>query len=241
MFKDYIRDIPALDAKTESKIWKLTSAQWSVYYWLLANSNRKPDGSEKHYYIYRNAFTFSEIQRDTGVRSANTVKAALAKLIEQERIRETVDSFGKTVYLIFPVKPYVPCSARVIRTLLRFNKYVNVEVSITILAIVARMLTLDNLKHVALTKTEIGALIGMAKQNIDEAGVAVALGLLKELQLIDYQVSIYQNKFKTNCRQYLFTKVNLNGDHLVDYWDSTHDTIREDIVEMIGRAVMDED
>ena len=39
----YSRNVPAMDANTRPSIWKLTNAQWSVYYWLLAHSKRNPN------------------------------------------------------------------------------------------------------------------------------------------------------------------------------------------------------
>lgn len=200
----YSRNVPAMDSTTKPQIWNLTTAQWSVYYWLLAHSKRNPSNKEPYYYIYRNSFSLKQIRNQTGVKSDNTIRQSFEVLNEKMII---ICDESKNVFYIYPPLIYVPMSTSIICALLAFNKYLNPGVTITMLAIFARLSKFP--KKVELTKTEIAALLGKAKQHIDEAGVVLSLYLLKGLELIDFSKRPYKNRMGVECVSYRLEKVNI--------------------------------
>lgn len=198
----YSRNVPAMDTKTKPKIWKLTNAQWSVYYWLLAHSKRNPSGQEDHYYIYRNSFTLAQIRKGTGIKSDVTVRSAIQKL-QDESIEALILDPLTGAYIIQPPRLFVAMNASIILGLLAFNQYIDTGLTITAFAILARMHKFSEGKETPqFTKTEFAALMGFAKQNVDDAGIVLILYLLKGLGLIDFHTKSYDNRVGVKCQRY---------------------------------------
>lgn len=202
----YSRNVPAMDAQTNPSIWKLTNAQWSVYYWLLAHSKRNPNSQEKHYFIYRNSFTLKQIRKGTGIKSDATIRAAIKKL-QEPTIKALTEDPIVNAYLIQPPRLFVAMNASIILGLLAFNQYIDTGLAITAFAILARLDKFsEGNSRPYFTKTEFAALMGLAKQNVDDAGVVLILHLLKGLGLIEFHMRSYENRLKTTCWQYVLDK-----------------------------------
>ena len=199
----YSRSVPAMDANTRPSIWKLTNAQWSVYYWLLAHSKRNPNSQESHYFIYRNSFTLAQIRKGTGIKSDVTVRSALTKL-QSDSVRAIVEDEQTGAYLIQPPRLFIAMNASIILGLLAFNQYIDTGLTITAFAILARLHKFSEGKAAPyFTKTEFAALMGLAKQNIDNAGIVLILHLLKGLGLIEFHTEPYNNRLGVQCWKYI--------------------------------------
>lgn len=209
------RNVPAQDATTNPKAWPLTKNQWALYYWLLAHSKWNSFEHQDHYYIYRNSYTNTQIMKQTGIKSPQTIASAYKKLLEVGAIETS--PFHDNAYLIKTTHLYVPMSVSVLRFLLAFNKYVDPSILITTFAILARMMKLNNGKPVSFTKTMLGKLLGLAKQNIDNAGLVVVLALLEHSELITLSKKHYSNDLKVTCVQYTLEKVDTDGAQISDY------------------------
>lgn len=216
------RDVPAMDTKTNPSIWKLTTSQWSVYYWLLAHSNRNPNGQERHYFIYRNSFTLGQIRDKTGIKSDPTIRTAFAKLKECGAI---IEDTRVGAYLLTPPPLYVPMDVSILKSLLGFNKYLDPGIIITTFAILARLSHASEGKSKpSFTKTELGVLLGFAKQHIDDAGIILVLALLSHLGLVKLETAEYNNRLGVRCIRYTIMEVHpdksleeyLNEDEEVD-------------------------
>ena len=90
MEKNYSRKFPAARSK-EKEFIKLTSKQWSIYYWLVIKSYWNGDKKEDHYYLYRSSFSYSDIKKDLKITDNRTIKAALNKLELYNKICITKD------------------------------------------------------------------------------------------------------------------------------------------------------
>lgn len=90
MEKNYSRKFPAVRSK-EKEFIKLTSKQWSIYYWLVIKSYWNGDKKEDHYYLYRSSFSYSDIKKDLKITDNRTIKAALDKLELYNKICITED------------------------------------------------------------------------------------------------------------------------------------------------------
>lgn len=199
MPKDYTRNVPAMDTGTKSKMWEMTRAEAVTYYWLLAHSKRNPGQATNSYYIYRNAFTLAQIRRGTNIKSDNTIRTALAHLEEKGII--LYDDCTKS-YSFNQPQIYVPMASRVILVLLAFNKYINSNILIMLLAILAKLTREGPLD---ITKTELGTLMGLAKQHVNDMDVAAAMYLLRGLGLADFETVPYTNRLGVQCARYHVT------------------------------------
>ena len=86
----YKRLLPA-DRKGERRHYKkLTDKQLAIYYWFVSKSYWNFSQQEKHYYIYYSDINYSQIARDLGIGSTNTVKNGIKTLVEKE-ISQLVD------------------------------------------------------------------------------------------------------------------------------------------------------
>lgn len=229
----YSRNVPAMDTKTAPPIWKLTTAQWAVYYWLLAHSNRNPNGQERHYYIYRNSFTITKICADTGIKTSPTVRSAFAKLIEVGAMTENLE---KTAYQLVPPRIFIPMNASIILGLLGFHKYIDPGVTITTFAILARLDKFRDDKPVYFTKTELAALLGFAKQNVDDAGIVLILHLLRGLGIVEFTTVPYKNRMGVDCIRYVLEHAYPNSDKM-DYLLTPDDQIDEANVEHLWEVI----
>ena len=153
--------------------------------------------------------------KQTGIKSPQTIASAYKKLFEVGAIETS--PFHDNAYLIKTTHLYVPMSVSVLRFLLAFNKYVDPSILITTFAILARMMKLNNGKPVSFTKTMLGKLLGLAKQNIDNAGLVVVLALLEHSELITLSKKHYSNDLKVTCVQYTLEKVDTDGAQISDY------------------------
>lgn len=75
----YKRKIPAARSNEKGFV-KFTDKQLAVYYWLVSKAYYNSQERENHYYLYRNTFSYSQIARELGIGSVNTVKSAIKKL-----------------------------------------------------------------------------------------------------------------------------------------------------------------
>lgn len=73
------RKLPAARSKEKGFV-KFTSKQLAVYYWLISKSFWNSKDREDHYFIYRNDINYSQMGRELGIGSVNTIKSALSKL-----------------------------------------------------------------------------------------------------------------------------------------------------------------
>lgn len=216
----YNRNVPASDATMTDRLapWPLTKSQWALYYWLLAHSNWNSFSREDHYYIYRNAFTYPQIMKDTGIKSAQTIVSGLDKLIKVGAIQK--DSAYKQAYQLLTPSLYVPMDVTVLKYLLSFNKQIDPSVLITMFAILARWLQsqkkerddrTDKKASISFTATELGRLMGIAKSNVERAELVLALMLLAGSELITLQKEFYNNRLKQRCVRYTITEVHPEG------------------------------
>lgn len=193
------RNVPAMDTTTAIQPYEMTRSEAAVYYWLLAHSKRNPSNLEEYYYIYRNSFTVKKIQDSTFIKSPTSINNALRGLVNKHII--DYDEQHKA-YKIYPPMIYVPMSTKVLMVLLAFNKYINSNTLITLLAMCARM-TRETPQDV--TKTQLGALLGMARQNVNQMDVVVSMYLLRGLGLVDFEVYKYTNRLGVTCGRYHIT------------------------------------
>ena len=207
------RNVPAQDATTSPKAWTLTKSQWALYYWLLAHSKWNSFNKENHYYIYRSTFKNVQIMKSTGIKSPQTVTAAFKKLLEVGAIENS--PFHEGAYIINTTHLYVPMNVAVLRFLLAFNSYIDPALSITTLAILARLSLFERGKPVDFTKTTLAKLLGLAKQHIDDSGLILVLALLEHSGLITLNKVRYTNQLGADCVRYTLVKIDTDG-HLVE-------------------------
>lgn len=198
------RNVPATDFTQKQKPWKLTSSQWVVYYWLLAHSNWNSFQKEEHYYIYKNKIVNARIMRDCGIKTQNTIRAALAKL-------EEVGAIGKSSYadayeLYFPII-YVPLDIRIIRVFLAFNKHIDSGQMILLYSILRRIFIFDRGVPVDFTASGLCALLGKAKQTVGPTGIILMLALFEHFKLIELVRVPYTNTMGTKCIRYTLTSI----------------------------------
>lgn len=219
MAKDFTRNVPAMDTTTRPGIWEMTRAEAVTYYWLLAHSKRSPGQINSPYHIYRNSFTLAQIRQGTNIKSDNTIRTALSHLEDKGIIQR--DDRTRS-YSFSQPQIYVPMASRVILVLLAFNKYINSNILIMILAILSK---LTREAPLDITKTELALLMGKAKQHVNEMDVTAALYLLRGLGLIEFEVAQYTNRLGTWCSRYHVTATHprlegfediLNEDERVD-------------------------
>lgn len=213
MKKPITRDVPAMDMSTSIKPYDMTRSEAAVYYWLLAHSRRNPSNFENHYYVYRNSFTITQIQKTSYIKSPTTIRSALNNLVEKSII--DYDENLK-VYKIYPPMIFVPMSTRALMTLVAFNKYISSNTLITLLAMCARM-TREGPQDV--TKTQLGMLMGMAKQNVNQMDIVVSMYLLRGLGLVDFEVQKYTNRLGVACGRYHITGAHPQLEGFEDFWD----------------------
>lgn len=79
MKDDYSRKLPAARSKEKGFV-KLTSKQWSVYYWLTIKAYWNSDKKEQHYFVYMDSFSLAEIRKDLNIKDNRTIKSAMEKL-----------------------------------------------------------------------------------------------------------------------------------------------------------------
>lgn len=104
------KDLLVLNAafKGEQDFIKLTSKQWSVYYWLILNSYQ----SSKNQYIIHKTFALSDIRQDLGISDNRTIKAALEILKKNNLI--IVEN--QIIYIPYP-KSYTQLSSEMLNFL----------------------------------------------------------------------------------------------------------------------------
>ena len=228
------RDVPARDTTSSPKPWKLSKSQWAVYYWLLAHSKWNSFDKENHYYIYKDTFTYTQIMKSVGIKSPQTITAAMKKL-EEERIIVTSE-FSKGAYLIYTTEIYVPMSVGVLRYLLAFNKYLDPSMLITMFAILVRLFRVEKGKPTDFTKVMLGRLLGLAKQNIDDSGIILGLAVLEHTGLISLNKASYTNTLGVPCIRYTLTNVDTNG-HMVEAMLNEEDEISESSIKAIWEKI----
>ena len=194
------RKVPAADATTSTKPWKLTPAQWTLYYWLLSHSKWNSFENEPHYFIYKADCVKSKIMKQTGIKSQTTVRTAFSKLEEVGAIADS--PFAATAYKIFTPNLYIPMDVSILRCLLGFHKYIDPALLITTFAILARLSRFSKDETISFTKAELGALLGKARQNVDEGGILLVLSLLQGLSLIKLNTKEYTNNLGVRCIRY---------------------------------------
>ena len=87
----YKRLLPA-DRKGERQHYKkLTDKQLAIYYWFVSKSYWNFSQQEKHYYIYYSDINYSQIARDLGIGSTNTVKNGIKTLVEKDFLWKNED------------------------------------------------------------------------------------------------------------------------------------------------------
>lgn len=99
----------------------------------------------------------------------------------------------------------------VLRYLLAFNHYLDPALLITTFAILARMYTLEKNRPVDFTKALLGKLLGLAKQNVDNSGLLLALSVLEHGDLIELNKVKYINQMGKECIRYTLTKIDTEG------------------------------
>lgn len=206
------RNVPAHDLTAGKQPWQLTKSQWALYYWLLAHSKWNSFTREEHYYIYKNSYTNVQIMRQTGIKSPQTMTTAFKKLLSEGAIVQSPSREG--AYIINTTHLYVPMSVSVLRFLLAFHQYIDPSILITAFAILARLYIFDQGKPVDFTKTTLGKLLGLAKQNIDDAGIIIILSLLEHGGLIKLAKTPYTNTLGVDCVRYTLTEIDLDGKKL---------------------------
>ena len=72
-------------------IEKLTDKQLAIYYWFVSKSYWNFSQQEKHYYIYYSDINYSQIARDLGIGSTNTVKNGIKTLVEKDFLWKNED------------------------------------------------------------------------------------------------------------------------------------------------------
>lgn len=221
------RNVPAQDATQFDKPWPLSKSQWALYYWLLAHSKWNSFNKENHYYIYRNSYTNAQIMRATGIRSPQTIATAYKKLIEVGAIE--LSPWHEGAYLIHTTRLYVPMSVTVLRFLLAFNKYIDPSLLITTFAILARMSVLERGKPIDFTKAKLGQLLGLARQNVDDAGIIIMLALLEHSGLITLAKVPYVNTLGVDCIRYSLIKVDIDGAKISSYLNNDEEFSSDDI------------
>ena len=77
--KSYKRKVPAARSQ-ERGFAKFTDKQLAVYYWLISQAYYNSQERESHYFIYKKDICYSQVARELGIGSVNTVKAAIKKL-----------------------------------------------------------------------------------------------------------------------------------------------------------------
>ena len=111
--KKYSRQLPAAKAEDKINFKKLTSKQLAIYYWFVSKSYWNSFKKEDHYYIYYSDINYSQIARELGIGSTNTVRSAISKLLEKDLLWKDDD---KECYQI-PIKS---CSTYMDICLIRF-------------------------------------------------------------------------------------------------------------------------
>lgn len=204
------RNVTARDYKMKPAPWNLTSAQWSVYYWLLAHSYWNSFEKESHYYIYKNSYKQVRIMEDTGIKSRATMSTAFKRLEEVGAIAPSPQH--EDAYEIYTTSIFVPMDISILKCLLGFYKWLDPSLLITTFAILSRLARFIDEQEISLTKAELGALLGLARQNVDGQGIVLILSVLEHLGLITLKRSNYTNKLGQECIKYTLLAARPNAD-----------------------------
>lgn len=120
----YKRQLPAAN-KRDGELKQLTIKQLAVYYWFVSKSYWNSKAEEKHYFLYKNDVINSQIARELGIGSVNTVKSAITKLIDCNYLYYDEE---RKVYLIPHQKLFTYIDIRLLKFLLAYSKYLDAEI-----------------------------------------------------------------------------------------------------------------
>lgn len=229
------RNVPAQDATTTPKPWPLSKSQWALYYWLLGHSNWNSFTKEDHYYIYRNSFTNVQIMKQTGIKSKQTILTGFNKLLEVGAIEKS--EFHDDAYLIHTTHLYVPMNAAILRYLLAFNNYLDPALVITTFAILVRLSIFEKGKPIDFTKTTLSKLLGLAKQNVDDAGIILVLALLEHSGLIALNRVEYTNTLGVQCMRYTLVKTDTEGKHIEAMLNEDREISDNDVISLWNKIL----
>ena len=190
---------------------------------------------ENHYYIYKNSYTNAKVMEATGIKSRSTIIAAYKKLLEVGALE--THPYHEDAYIIRTTRLYVPMNVAVLRFLLAFNTYLDPSLLITTFAILARMSKLEKGKPIDFTRATLAGLLGLAKQNVDSAGITLILAVLEHAQLIQLVKVPYKNQLKVDCIRYSLIKVDTEGHGVVGLLNDTQEFEGADIKKLWTRIL----
>ena len=113
--KEFCKRVPAA-MKDDEDFLKLTSKQLLVFYWLISKSYWEEGTGKDFYFLYRDTINYSQMGKDLGIKSNNTMSNAFKKLKQNGKIEMTEN----LIKIPFP-KSYTYLHIDLIRLLLAEN------------------------------------------------------------------------------------------------------------------------
>ena len=86
--KNFCKRVPAA-MKGDEDFLKLTSKQLLVFYWLISKSYWEEGAGKDFYFLYRDTINYSQMGKDLGIKSNNTISNAFEKLKQNGKIEMT--------------------------------------------------------------------------------------------------------------------------------------------------------
>lgn len=235
MEKNYSRKFPAARSK-EKEFVKLTSKQWSIYYWLVIKSYWNGDKKEDHYYLYRSSFSYSDIKKDLKITDNRTIKAALNKLELYNKICITED----IIYIPNP-DLYTYLSINLTKYLLNLCVVANLSSElIVIYSILKRLKELDrkNNKNTTFTLKLLVKLLGHNENDKKSyALMKIIISLLVGENLIEISQTVKKNRGGEYIEYTLWgIREDIDKTHIIDFNGEMAVEVQNRIKELLEQA-----
>lgn len=223
MKDDYSRKLPAARSKEKGFV-KLTSKQWSVYYWLVARAYWNSNKKEGHYFLYKDSLSMVEIRRDLGIKDNRTIKSALDKLELYGKICST----GDIIYIPHP-DLYTYLSVDLIKYFLNVCSVSGLSSEIIVLySILKRLKELDTKNKVNTTFT-LKLLVKLLGHSETDREFYLAVKIFISFLAGEELIKISQT-----------TKRNRGGEY-IEYtlWDIKESTNKTEIIDFNGEIAVE--
>ena len=194
------RFTPAANGRDNKKeMWKLTTKQWLIYYWVLAHSNWNPD--EQHYFIYKEKMPSTQIQRGVGV-TAPTIRTAIEKFLDMGIFVQ--HPYIDTAYILSRPLIYTSLDTNILKFCLAFHQFFGSDM-VTFYAIIRRLYAID--KVVKFNLSEFAMLMGYLKQNINKQQIHLMLAICHSVGLISFTEKVHTNQLGQQVVTFIVTDV----------------------------------
>lgn len=172
--------------------------------------------------------------KHTGIRSYTTISECFKKLEEQYVIYRAPD--GIPAYCINIPRLYVRMDVGIIRVLLAFHKYIDTRLLILAFILLTRLYQTQGSEY-SFTKTDFGALLGVAHQHVDAAGVLIMFFIFEGLGIAKLTREPYKNRMGVDCIRFRIAEIDLEGKNIVSFLGKDNEPDKHEIMEIWGKAL----